>query len=84
MADFRDLMPDHTEMPDRLFGFFAHAVTDFAKKAYVIIPEFDPKLEWGPCPWQARDATSLPAKGDPCLIVWYNRRTPWVVAWWPF
>jgi hypothetical protein len=66
------------------FAFFSHDVQDLADYAYVIIPEFDEKLVWGPCRWQERDATSLPTVGDRAIIMFDNRRSPWVIAWWPF
>jgi hypothetical protein len=65
-------------------GHFADNVPDFATRAWVIIPDLDPTLRVGPCRWQARDAVSLPAKGDACLVIFDNDREPWVVAWSPF
>lgn len=84
MADFRDLFKDETGLPHAVYGTVAKTAADFTTLVPVILPEFDPHLEWGPCFWQSRDATSLPAKGDPCLVVFDNRRQPWIVAWWPF
>src|SRR4029077_17147398 len=26
----------------------------------------------------------LPGRGDRCLVVFDNRKQPWVVAWWPY
>ncbi len=65
-------------------GRFAKAVPDLASRAYVIIPDLDPTLQIGPCRWQARDAVSLPAKGDACLVIFDNDHEPWVVAWSPY
>jgi len=66
------------------FGTFSAAVVDIADLASVILPDFDTQLTWGGCRWQSRDATSLPAKGDECIVMFDNRNQPWVVAWWPF
>lgn len=77
------------DTPPRLFGqgavagYFAKNVTDILEETYVILPSFDHQLQWGPCIWQARDATTLPGKGDPCLVLFDNDRRPWVVAWVP-
>lgn len=83
MPDLRDYIPDAAEGRTLWFATFATAVADLGDLAPVIIPEFDENLQWGPCRWQSRDATSLPAKGDQCLVAFDNRRNPWVVAWWP-
>ena len=84
MADLRDLMPDPEEQAPLWFGTFAKDVMDFTDLAPIIIPDFDTHLQWGPARWQTRDATTLPQKGDLCLVVFDNRRQPWVIAWWPF
>lgn len=65
-------------------GVVAKSAGDLTTLVPVIIPEYDEKLEWGPCRWQSRDATSLPVKGDSCLVIFDNLRQPWIVAWWPF
>ena len=84
MADLRDILPERLDGRLLWYGTVAKTCTDITQAIPVIIPEFDPMLEWGPCLWQSRDATSLPAKGDRCLVAFDNRRNPWVVAWWPF
>lgn len=66
------------------YGYFSRDVLDIADFAYVILPEFDAHFEWGPCYWMARDATTLPVKGNKCLMTLDNRRNPWVTAWFPF
>jgi hypothetical protein len=66
------------------YGRIHRDITEFDQRVKVIIPEFDPLLWWGPCRWQSRDATTFPANGDECLLIFDNRRQPWVVAWWPF
>jgi len=65
-------------------GIIADNVGDFADRCSVIIAELDPKLKIDNCRWQSRDATSLPVRSDPCLVIFDNDRQPWVVAWWPF
>lgn len=84
MGDMRDSIPDNIEGNRVFYAEFSADVADLADLAGVIIPDFDPSLVWGPCKWQSRDATSLPAKGDLALVIIDNRRNPWIVAWWPF
>jgi len=50
----------------------------------VVIPAFSTTHRWGPCRWQSRDDTSLPARGDQCLVIFDDKRQPWIVSWWPF
>jgi hypothetical protein len=66
------------------YGTFAYDVDDFLERAYVILPDFNENQAVGPCRWQARDSTSLPDKGDDCLVMYDNRGQLWVVAWWPY
>lgn len=66
------------------YGIINTTVTEFDQRVRVIIPEFDEHLWWGPCRWQSRDATTFPQKGDECLVIFDNRREPWIIAWWPF
>jgi hypothetical protein len=84
MSDWRDLIPPASEGRLVWYGTIGRDAVDLTDQVPVILPEFDEHLEWGPCPWQSRDLTSLPAKGDACLVIFDNRRVPWIVAWWPF
>lgn len=84
MTDIKHLTPPRIEGRICWYGTIAETPSDFAQEIHVILPEFDTKLRWGPCRWQARDATSFPERGDECLVVFDNRRVPWIVAWWPF
>lgn len=84
MADFRDLFAEYEDQAPVWFGIIAQDCTDFANEVPVIIPDFDVTLQWGPCKWQSRNDITLPQKGDQCLIVFDNRREPWIVVWWPF
>lgn len=58
--------------------------SSITERVEVSIPDLDPRLAIGLARWQSRDAVSLPARGDDCLIVFDNNREPWVVAWWPY
>lgn len=82
--DWRDLIPETAEGRMVWFGIVAAAAVDLSTLIPVIIPDFDENLQWGPCRWQARDAISLPAKGDECLVAIDNQHNPWIIAWWPF
>jgi hypothetical protein len=37
----------------------------------------------GPMPWGPERGTTLPAAGDPCIIVFPSNGSPWVTNWWP-
>lgn len=58
--------------------------TDESDTLMVVIPDFHPRYQWGPCYWQHRGGVSLPTRGDKCLVIFDNNRRPWVVSWWPF
>jgi hypothetical protein len=49
----------------------------------VTIPDMDPDFRIGPCRWQSRDSSTLPLRGDQCLVVFDNNFEPWVSVWWP-
>jgi hypothetical protein len=66
------------------FGVFSENVVAFTDLARVILPDYDTTLVWGGCRWQSRDDTSLPQKGDECIVMFDNRNQIWVIAWWPF
>lgn len=83
-VDFRDLQQPQGEMLTAWRGIVAKAAVDFTTLVPVILPDYDDTLTWGPCRWQARDAVTLPHKGDKCLVIFDNTRTPWIIAWWPF
>jgi hypothetical protein len=82
--DFRDLVEAPAEGRTSWYAKITQGATDLTDLVRIVIPEFDPELEWGPCRWQSRDSTSLPAAGDEALVVFDNRRNPWIVAWWPY
>lgn len=79
-----DTRPTQESIVGNWYAVVAKTVTDLSESVYVVIPDFDPDLQFGPCRWQSRDATSLPARGDEALVVFDNKRRPWVIAWWPF
>jgi hypothetical protein len=85
MVDLRDMRPKPTRPESRLwFGTFAADVPSLNTMAKVILPEFDEHHHWGPARWQSRDATTLPSKGDECIVVFDNRMNVWIVSWWPY
>jgi hypothetical protein len=83
-VDFADLREPPAEGRIAWYATITRSATDISDLVPVVIPEFDAQLEWGPCRWQSRDATSLPRKGDSALVIFDNRRNPWIAAWWPF
>jgi hypothetical protein len=44
---------------------------------YVIVPEFDPQLRFGPCEWIGPTGA---ARGDLCLVLFDDEREPWVIV----
>lgn len=83
-GNVKDALGERIEGNKEWYGEIASTPTSQTQRVFVVIPDFSPILRWGPCRWQARDDVSMPAKGDPCLVLFDNRREPWVVAWWPF
>lgn len=66
-------------------GTIASDPADLDERVMVTLTEVgDGQLQLGPCRWQARDATSLPARGDWCLVAFDQNEEPTVVTWWPF
>lgn len=65
-------------------GVVASHPSDVSERISVKIPDMNASLVFPNVRWQTRDSTSLPDKGDACLVVFDNDREPWVVAWWPF
>lgn len=45
--------------------------------------EADQPFKHGPLKWQSRDAASLPAVGDACVVLELDTGEFWVIAWWP-
>jgi hypothetical protein len=46
---------------------------------YVLVPAYDgSRQRWGPCQWVP--STALPVRGEPCLVVFDEQRTPWVMT----
>src|SRR5688572_6170827 len=56
--------------------------------AFVIIPNFDPNLKWGPCPWSPRIVSAAeygtPTQGDRALVMISDEKEPWILEWWPY
>lgn len=94
MADPRELIP-RAQRPSGqpqhsiLFGSVADpAPFDSADDLFVIIPDISVEHKWGPCRWSSRPGAGgevlVPGFGDECMMVFDNRRVPWVVVWWPY
>lgn len=66
------------------YAIVATNATDLSDSLEVTIPAFDRNLRFGPCRWQSRDAVTLPARGDEALVIFDDRKQPWIIAWWPF
>jgi hypothetical protein len=64
------------------YGTFSDDVEDFIDKAWVLITDFS-QNKVGPCYWQSRDSSTLPRRGDLCVVTLNNRGNWWILAWWP-
>lgn len=81
---FRDRPPRANYTQNIWQGTVTRGAIDASDFVYIRIEEFSASLEFGPCRWQARDATSRPNEGDLVLVVKDQRDDWWVIAWWPF
>lgn len=81
---YKQKVQDPDESIEIWFGKIARNVGDIDEKCYITLPDYAPDQQLGPCFWQSRDATSLPARGDRCIVVFDNRGQLWVLAWWPY
>jgi hypothetical protein len=60
-------------------GVIANTVASPGDELYVTVASFDGSRQtWGPCSWSP--STALPAKGDPCLVLFDEQKTPWVMT----
>jgi len=60
-------------------GRIANTPAKAGDDLYVTVPSFDGnRVTWGPCVWVPGSA--LPERGDDCLVVFDERRTPWVLT----
>lgn len=72
-------MPRHGSWNAR----FSRAVASSSAPVFVIVEDLDDHLEVGPCKWAKTPTPLLPAKDDPCLVIFDNRNTPWIASWEP-
>jgi len=79
-----DDLPGREPMARTWAGKVAIAPTSPSGRIWVVLPDLDPHIRVGPCRWQTRNDTDLPARGDDCLVIFDNDREPWVVTWWPY
>ena len=85
MTDLDDELAPATRLSAGAFyAKVAAGASDLSDTLEVIIPGFDTQLRFQEVYWQSRDDVSMPARGDECLVIFDDRRRPWVVAWWPY
>lgn len=86
MSEISDELHDGLAQPiQRIWsGIVANNPTDLSTLVEVTIPAMDSSQRWTKCFWQSRNATDVPHRGDPCLIIFDDNMQPWVVAWWPY
>lgn len=61
---------------------FATSPSSVTTQADVIIPSASENHRYGPCPWPQR-GTTLPVRGDRCLVTFSDDGSPWIIGWWP-
>lgn len=75
------LLGRQSQLPSAFEGRIANPDPDALT---VTIDAFDgdeqQRHEWGPCEWMPR-GHHVPVRGDRCLVMLSDSRTPWVVAW---
>jgi hypothetical protein len=57
-------------------GVIATTLASEDDELFVVIPEYDPNVRFGPCPFTG----PLPTRGDDCLVIFDDERQPWVVV----
>lgn len=78
-------MPDPLEVlsaergrnaPAAFEGWAANDLESLDDELYVIIPAFDERHRFGPCPFLGGE---LPDRGDRCLVLFNEEREPWAL-----
>ncbi len=86
MARINSLVPD-AQHPGNAPGFpsgtwYGYVVKPLpvllSTELWVVIPDIDPTLKWGPCRWLGH---ALPDEGTEALVLFDNRQNPWVIIW---
>lgn len=91
--DVRDLIANNQRDKQTLQGawyaYFTVRAESMEDKLFVVIPDIDRKYKWGPVRWEPHvrlilDAPiyEFPERRSNALVVFDNRRLPWVVMWW--
>jgi hypothetical protein len=58
----------------------AEDVASVQADVLVTVASFDgSRVQWGPCEWAPRTASALPERGDPCVVLFDERETPFVI-----
>lgn len=87
MTELTDLFAsgEQEDSPSVVHGEVAVDVADVNTDVEVVVPTFDgSRIRWGPCDWAPRTADGLPRRGDPCVVLFDERETPFVVVTRPF
>lgn len=67
-------------LPQIVVGAVYQAPADTTHGVMVVIQG----APYGPLPWGPPRGATLPAPGDPVLVVFPTNGDPWVVGWWPY
>ena len=74
-----ELLASPVTTPSCVQGVIANDVAALDDELYVTIAGFDGGRQlWGPCAWSP--STTLPKRGEECLVLFDERETPWVMA----
>lgn len=85
MSNLTDLSP--TSQPTPAPETYEAVVSEDAvagQPVYVVIPEFDPNLNHGPCPWipiVTSTGIFYPKKGDLAVVIQPAAGDPWIATW---
>lgn len=61
-------------------GTVAEDVDSVDAQVLALVGSFDgSRMQWGPCDWAPRTAAALPRRDDPCLVLFDERETPFVL-----
>jgi hypothetical protein len=87
MSDLTDLSASSQRIPDpETYEAIISEDATAGQPVYVVIPEFDPHLNHGPCPWTpivTPDGIFFPHKGDPAIVIQPEAGNPWIAGWEP-
>ena len=83
MSSIHEDLPAYPQMSGIWRGVVAVAPISVNAPMRVTLTDMPDALQFPVARWQGR-GTDLPIRGDEVLVIFDNRREPWVAVWWPF